>query len=129
MIYSKDAIVGEKTRSENFELVKDKLKTHGEVIVIGEDEKQVYKVTYLNTGEKKRPKAKCKTLVEAIERVLAFASRNTLHVDQIVKEIENGKLYYKRDGSVAKREDVRATAQNYPQKFECLKGNNIRLKG
>ena len=128
MIYSKDAIVGEKTLQENLELVKEKIRIYGEVLVIGDNEKEVLKVSFFNMGEVKRPKAKCVTLVEALERVLISAPEDAVHVDQIVNDIASANLYFKKDGSLAKREDIRATAQNYPQKFECLKGNYIKLK-
>ncbi len=128
MIYSKDAIVGRKTLQENLDLVIEKIRTYGEVLVIGDNEKEVLKVSFFNMGEVKRPKAKCVTLVEALERVLTVAPEDAVHVDQIVNDIASANLYFKKDGSLVKREDVRATAQNYPQKFECLKGNRIRLK-
>lgn len=128
MSHSINTIIGEDALKEHFDLVKEKLKTYGEVIVIGNDGEKVYKITYLKMSEIKRPKAKCATLVEAIEVALKYAPEDAVHVDQIVMDIDYGKLYYKKDGSLVKREDVRATAQNYPQKFECLKGNYIRLK-
>ena len=127
MKLSLDGIVGVEELKNNFDKVAEKLKVYEEIIIVDKEGMPKYKLSYLKLNEIVRPKAKCATLVEAIERVLSVEPGNTLHVDQIVKDIEWGNLYFKKDGSRAKREDVRATAQNYPDKFECLKGNNIRL--
>ena len=123
---SLDRLITENDLKNNFDMVKERLKIYEELIVIDEGT-PAYKLTNLKLSEIVRSKAKCATQVEAIERVLSVEPGNTLHVDQMVKDIEWGNLYFKKDGSRAKREDVRATAQNYPDKFECLKGNNIRL--
>ena len=69
------------------------------------------------------------TLQEAMKIVLSEAANQTLHASELADIIYDRKLYVQKNGEKAKANQMRARCGNYPEMFEALPGNYIRLKG
>ena len=67
-------------------------------------------------------------LHEAMEIVLFEASENTMHASKLADEIYNRKLYIQKNGTKANYSQVRSRCDHYPDLFEALAGNYIKLK-
>lgn len=68
------------------------------------------------------------TLQEAMKIVLSKANENTMHAALLADEIYNRKLYFQKNGSKAKYNQIRSRCDHYSDLFEALPGNFIRLK-
>ncbi len=68
------------------------------------------------------------TLHEAMRIVLSEAENKTMHAAELSDEIYRRRLYLKKDGSKAEYTQIRARCGHYPEIFEALPGNLIRLK-
>jgi antitoxin Phd len=68
------------------------------------------------------------TLQDAMKIVLSEATDKTMHAAALAEEIYNRKLYFKKDGGKAQYNQVRARCGHYPNLFEALPGNYIKLK-
>ena len=68
------------------------------------------------------------TLHEAMKIVLLEAEDKTMHAAELADEIYRRRLYLKKDGSKAQYTQIRARCGHYPDMFEALPGNIIRLK-
>jgi antitoxin Phd len=68
------------------------------------------------------------TLHEAMRIVLSEAENKTMHAAELADEIYRRRLYLKKDGSKAEYTQIRARCGHYPEIFEALPGNLIRLK-
>ena len=68
------------------------------------------------------------TLHEAMRIVLSEAENKTMHAAELADEIYKRRLYLKKDGSKAEYTQIRARCGQYPDMFEALPGNIIRLK-
>jgi len=68
------------------------------------------------------------TLHEAMKIVLSEAENKTMHAAELADEIYRRRLYLKKDGSKAQYTQIRARCGHYPDMFEALPGNIIRLK-
>ena len=69
------------------------------------------------------------TLHEAMRIVLSEAENKTMHAAELADEIYRRRLYLKKDGSKAEYTQIRARCGHYPDMFEALPGNYIKLKG
>lgn len=69
------------------------------------------------------------TLHEAMRIVLSEAENKTMHAAELANEIYRRRLYLKKDGSKAEYTQIRARCGHYPDMFEALPGNYIKLKG
>jgi antitoxin Phd len=69
------------------------------------------------------------TLHEAMRIVLSEAENKTMHAAELAYEIYKRRLYLKKDGSKAEYTQIRARCGHYPDMFEALPGNYIKLKG
>jgi len=67
-------------------------------------------------------------LQEAMEIVLREAEDHTMHAAALADEIFNRGLYLKKDGTKAQYNQIRARCNNYPNLFEALPGNRIKLR-
>jgi hypothetical protein len=67
------------------------------------------------------------TLHEAMKLVLLDADDNQMHAADLADTIYKRGLYYKKDGSKAGPEQIRARCNRYPELFVALKGNFITL--
>ena len=52
-----------------------------------------------------------------------------MHAAELADEIYRRRLYLKKDGSKAEYTQIRARCGHYPDMFEALPGNYIKLKG
>jgi antitoxin Phd len=68
------------------------------------------------------------TLHEAMRIVLSEAENKTMHAAELSDEIYRRRLYLKKDGSKAEYTQIRARCGHYPELFEALPGNYIKLK-
>lgn len=69
------------------------------------------------------------TLHEAMKIVLSEAENGTMHASQLADEIYNRRLYLQKNGKKAQYTQIRARCGHYPDMFEALPGNYIKLKG
>jgi antitoxin Phd len=67
-------------------------------------------------------------LHEAMRIVLSEAENKTMHAAELADEIYKRRLYLKKDGSKAEYKQIRARCGHYPDMFEALPGNFIKLK-
>ncbi len=68
------------------------------------------------------------TLQEAMKIVLLDVDNHTLHAADLADEIFRRRLYAKKDGEKAQYNQIRARCGHYPNLFETLPGNIIKLK-
>ena len=68
------------------------------------------------------------TLHEAMKIVLSGAEDKIMHAAELADEIYRRRLYLKKDGSKAQYTQIRARCGHYPDMFEALPGNRIKLK-
>jgi len=68
------------------------------------------------------------TLHEAMRIVLSEAEDKTMHASDLADEIYERKLYLQKNGGKAQYTQIRARCGHYPDMFEAIKGNKIRLK-
>lgn len=68
------------------------------------------------------------TLHEAMKIVLSEAENKTLHASELADIIFERKLYVQKNGEKAKYNQLRARCGHYPDMFEAMPGNYIRLK-
>ena len=68
------------------------------------------------------------TLQEAMRIVLSEAVDNTMHAAALADEIFNRRLYIQKNGGKAQYNQIRAMCGHYPDMFEALPGNFVKLK-
>ena len=68
------------------------------------------------------------TLQEAMKIVLSEAENKTLHASKLADEIYERRLYLQKNGNKAQYTQIRARCGHYPDMFEALPGNFIKLK-
>lgn len=68
------------------------------------------------------------TLQEAMKLVLLEAKDNTMHASDLAEEIFTRRLYLQKNGNKAQYNQIRARCGHYPNMFEALPGNYIKLK-
>lgn len=78
--------------------------------------------------ERNQPKRAKYTLQEAMQLVLREAEGNQMHAADLAEAIYQKGLYFKKDGSKAEYNQIRARCGHYPNMFEALPGNIIKLK-
>jgi antitoxin Phd len=68
------------------------------------------------------------TLQEAMKIVLLEAEDNTMHAAALADDIFSRKLYLQKNGGKAQYNQIRARCGHYPDMFEALPRNMIKLK-
>lgn len=68
------------------------------------------------------------TLQEAMKIVLSEAENKTMHASKLADEIYERRLYLQKNGTKAQYTQIRARCGHYPDMFEALPGNYIKLK-
>jgi len=68
------------------------------------------------------------TLQEAMKTVLLDAKDHQMHAAELADAIYDRGLYVQKNGEKAKYNQIRARCGHYPEMFEALKGNVIRLR-
>jgi len=69
------------------------------------------------------------TLHEAMRIVLSEVENKTMHASELADEIYKRRLYLQKNGKKAQYTQIRARCGHYPDMFETLPGNYIKLKG
>jgi antitoxin Phd len=69
------------------------------------------------------------TLQEAMKIVLSEVENKTMHASELADEIYKRRLYLQKNGKKAQYTQIRARCGHYPDMFEALPGNYIKLKG
>lgn len=67
------------------------------------------------------------TLQEAMKIVLSETENYTMHASKLADEIYNRRLYLQKNGKKAQYTQIRARCGHYPDMFEALPGNFIKL--
>lgn len=67
------------------------------------------------------------TLQEAMRIVLSEAKDKTMHASKLADEIYDRRLYLQKNGKKAQYTQIRARCGHYPDLFEALPGNYIKL--
>jgi antitoxin Phd len=80
------------------------------------------------SDEHDRPPKSNHTLQEAMKLVLQDTEGKQMHAADLSDIIYKKGLYFKKDGSKAKYNQIRARCGHYPDMFEALPGNIIKLK-
>ena len=75
-----------------------------------------------------RQKPSAYTLQEAMRIVLSDAKDHKMHAAELADAIYERGLYVQKNGEKAKYNQMRARCGHYPEMFEALKGNIIRLR-
>lgn len=110
-----------------FEIVDD----IGEVIVLKDNKPAYILLKYDENAEKNINNLSQKsniTLQEAMKIVLSEVENKTLHASELADIIYDRKLYVQKNGEKAKYNQMRARCGHYPNMFEALPGNYIKLK-
>ena len=68
------------------------------------------------------------TLQEAMKIVLSEVENKTMHASKLADEIYERRLYLQKNGNKAQYTQIRARCGHYPDMFEALPGNFIKLK-
>ena len=127
-----DSLIPFDSLKTNIEHVFSVVDKNGKVVLL-KDNKPVYIV--LKYDEKRSTDAGIVmqempnyTLHEAMKIVLLEAEDKTMHAAELADEIYRRRLYLKKDGSKAQYTQIRARCWHYPDMFEALPGNRIKLK-
>ena len=119
-----------KTPNDVFDLVDE----HGQVVLL-RNNAPIYIITkagdateFLISEAHDQSKKADRTLQEAMKLVLHDAEDNQMHAADLADAIFRDGLYFKKDGSKAEYNQIRARCGHYPNMFEALPGNIIKLK-
>lgn len=120
----------EKVLSESKEVF-DFVDKNGKIVLL-KDNRPVYIIMKYEESTQsvltKHIPKKSLTLQEAMQAVLMEADNQTLHASVLADIIFERKLYTKKNGDKAQYNQIRARCGHYPEMFEALPGNYIRLK-
>jgi len=120
----------EKALSETKEVF-DLVDKNGKVVLL-KDNRPVYIIMKYEESTQpvlaKHISQKSITLQEAMKAVLMEADNQTLHASVLADIIFERKLYTKKNGDKAQYNQIRARCGHYPEMFEALPRNYIRLK-
>lgn len=127
-----ESLISYENLISNTEEVLKKVEEKGKVVIL-KDNNPVYvlgKLEDVNFLGKERENKKVAriTLHKAMKIVLEEKENRTMHAAELADEIYKRDLYYKKDGTKARYNQVRARCGHYPDMFETLPGNMIRLK-
>ncbi|PKM90791.1 MAG: hypothetical protein CVU87_01070 [Firmicutes bacterium HGW-Firmicutes-12] len=126
-----DSLIPFDTLLTNPEQVFSVVEKNGKVILL-KDNKPVYIVLKYNAEtintESASEKQNNNTLQEAMKIVLYEADDKTMHASKLADEIYERRLYLQKNGKKAQYTQIRARCGHYPDMFEALLGNFIKLK-
>lgn len=127
-----DSLISYDTLCADVDHVFSIVERNGNVVLL-KDNKPAYIIMKFDgeqlTETKARPAETSNyTLHEAMRIVLSEAADKTMHASDLADEIYKRKLYLQKDGGKAQYTQIRARCGHYPDMFEALKGNKIRLK-
>lgn len=81
-----------------------------------------------NNDNSELPKASPYTLHDAMSIILMEANDNQMHASDLADAIYDQGLYFQKNGDKADYNQIRARVGHYPDIFEALPGNVIRLR-
>ncbi len=132
MEISLDSLVPFEKLEKEVGFVLQVVEKNGHVVILKENQPAYIIVKYTeginllgNTSIIKRSKH---TLQEAMKIVLLEQKDKIMHAAALADEIYKRGLYYKKDGEKAEYNQIRARSSHYPELFEALPGNIIKLK-
>lgn len=121
-----DSLISFDTLNTDLENVFSIVEKNGKVILL-KNNKPTYII--LKYSEDKTPVSETNyTLHEAMKIVLSETPNNEMKASELADEIYNRKLYLKKNGTKAEYIQIRARCGNYPDLFEALPNNYIKLK-
>jgi len=126
-----DSLIPFDTLRTNLEHVFSVVEKNGKVVLL-KDNKPAYIVLKYNAegivAENITDKHANYTLQEAMKIVLSEVENKTMHASELADEIYKRRLYLQKNGKKAQYTQIRARCGHYPDMFEALPGNFIRLK-
>jgi antitoxin Phd len=127
-----DSLIPFDTLHTDLEHVFSVVEKNGKVVLL-KDNKPVYVVLKYDAEvmnvENTPDKQTNYTLQEAMKIVLSEADNKTMHASKLADEIYERRLYLQKNGKKAQYTQIRARCGHYPDLFEALPGNHIKLKG
>ncbi len=126
-----DSLIPFDTLRTDLEHVFSVVEKNGKVVLL-KDNKPVYIVLKYDTQATEVHTVPDKqinyTLQEAMKIVLLEAKGKTMHASKLADEIYERRLYLQKNGNKAQYTQIRARCGHYPDMFEALPGNYIKLK-
>lgn len=126
-----DSLIPFDTLRTDLEHVFSVVEKNGKVVLL-KDNKPVYIVLKYDTQAIEVDTIPDKqinyTLQEAMKIVLSEAENKTMHASKLADEIYERRLYLQKNGNKAQYTQIRARCGHYPDMFEALPGNYIKLK-
>lgn len=127
-----DSLIPFDTLHTDLEHVFSVVEKNGKVVLL-KDNKPVYIVLKYDaevmTVEKTPDKQTSYTLQEAMKIVLSEVEDKKMHASELADEVYKRRLYLQKNGKKAQYTQIRARCGHYPDMFEALPGNYIKLKG
>ena len=126
-----DSLIPYDTLHTDLEYIFSVVEKNGKVVLL-KDNKPVYIVLKYDSQTIEVDKVPNKqintTLQEAMKIVLSEAENKTMHASKLADEIYESRLYLQKNGNEAQYTQIRARCGYYPDMFEALPGNYIKLK-
>ena len=126
-----DSLIPFDTLRTDLEHVFSIVEKNGKVVLL-KDNKPVYVVlkydAELINGTNTVEKHNYYTLQEAMKIVLSEVDNKTMHASELADKIYERRLYLQKNGKKAQYTQIRARCGHYPDMFEALPGNYIKLK-
>lgn len=126
-----DSLIPFDTLRTDLDHVFSVVEKNGKAVLL-KDNKPVYVVLKYDTEvmniENMPDKHTNYTLQEAMKIVLSAADNKTMHASKLADEIYERRLYLQKNGNKAQYTQIRARCGHYPDLFEALPGNHIKLK-
>jgi antitoxin Phd len=127
-----DSLIPFDTLRTNLEHIFSVVEKNGKVVLL-KDNKPAYIVLKYDAegivAENIADKHANYTLQEAMKIVLSEVETKTMHASELADEIYKRRLYLQKNGKKAQYTQIRARCGHYPNMFEALPGNYIKLKG
>ncbi|MGF7186605.1 antitoxin Phd [Desulfitispora alkaliphila] len=127
-----ESLVSLENLKSNVEGVLQIVERNGKVVLL-KDNQPVYIIIKYDSNSKSLDQvmkivANKNTLQEAMKIVLLESEDKAMHAAELADTIFDRKLYLKKDGTKAEYTQIRARCGHYPDLFEALPGNIIKLK-
>ncbi len=127
-----DSLIPFDTLCTDLEHVFSIVEKNGKVVLL-KDNKPVYIVLKYNEAQDIDADATCENTInyklhEAMKMVLSEVEEKTMHASELADKIYNRRLYLQKNGKKAQYTQIRARCGHYPDMFEALPGNYIKLK-
>ncbi|MEK5268836.1 MULTISPECIES: hypothetical protein [unclassified Heyndrickxia] len=127
-----DALIPFDTLQTDLENVFSVVEKNGKIVLL-KDNKPVYIILKYDASQPTvtntiSTETASYTLQEAMKIVLSEAENYTMHASKLADEIYDRRLYLQKNGKKAQYTQIRARCGHYPELFEALPGNYIKLK-